>query len=251
MSRHLAAALLAGAIFGPGVAAAQILNTLRSFSDATPGWSGSLGAGFGVTGGNTEVLSLSGRTLAQYGRGAERLRLMGEIAYKSSAGRRIAESSVVHVRHNHRFGPVLHSLAFVQQQRNPFQRLQSRVLAGAGVRLDLVRRGRWQLSEGVSTMLELENLRDEAGTDAGHRLSTFTTLDVQANELVSAQVTTFVQPSWGDWRDVRALVVAGALAKLAAGLALSVNASLQHDARPPRGVETSDWDVQTGFVLDL
>lgn len=236
---------------GTGTCQGQILNTLRSFSDATPGFGGTLGAGFGLTGGNTEVLSLSGRTLVQYVRGRERLRLLGEVTYKSSHGDRIAESSVVHLRHNHRLSPLWHSLAFVQQQRNPFQRLQSRVLAGGGGRFDLVRGTRWRLSEGLSTMLEIENLRDESGSDTSHRMSTFTTLDVTLNEAVSGQVTAFVQPLWRDFHDVRVLAVAGVQAKLAGGLALSVSANVQHDARPPAGVRTTDWDVQTGFVLEL
>lgn len=230
-------------------AGAQILNTLRGFERGEPGWSGSAEASFSQTGGNTEVLALGVEAQLQYEWKRERWRIMGEQSYKSNQGRRTSDESIGHLRHNHRFRPWLASLAFVQIQRNPFQRLQQRVLFGAGARFDLLRRKRWRASLGSAHMVEVERLEDRAGDETDHRLSTFVTFDGQVSETLTLAFTSFVQPLWSDFGDLRALAIAETRVKLGGGFTYTVASEIRYDAEPPDGVDTTDWEVETGFGI--
>ena len=226
---------------------AQILNTLRGFSGGEPGWSGSAEVNFSQTGGNTEVLALGAEAQLQYEWKRERWRIMGEQSYKSNRGKRTSDESIGHLRHNHRFRPWVSSLAFVQIQRNPFQRLQQRVLVGAGARFDVLRRERWKASVGAAHMMEIEKLEGAPDHETDQRLSSFVTVDGKVSETLTVQVTSFVQPRWADLSDLRALALVGTQVKLGGGFTYNVASELRYDADPPAGVKTSDWEVETGL----
>ncbi len=228
-------------------ASAQILNTLRGFSGNEPGWSGSAAISFSQTGGNTEVLELGAEAQLQYEWKRERWRVMGEQSYKSNRGSRTEDETTGHLRHNHRFTPWLSSLAFTQIQRNPFQRLQQRVLFGAGARFDLLRRKNWSLSLGAAHMTEIERIEDVDGHVTDQRLSSFATFDGLVGETLIVQFTSFVQPLWSDFGDVRALGLAGTKVKLGGHFSQNTNFELRYDSRPPEEVKTTDWEVKTGL----
>ncbi len=238
-----------GAVSAP--AEAQILNTLRGFHDEEKGWSGTADATFSATGGNTETLALSGAAQAQYQSDRERVRLLASGTRKTSRGETDEEKSTAHLRHNHRFLPWMASLEFLQIQRDPFQRLQTRFLAGAGARFDVLRAERWQVALGAADMLDVERIEDEPGTDTTQRLSTFATLDGELRKDAVLQFTAFVQPRWSDFADFRAYATGGLRVKLAGRVSYLTSAEVSHDSRPPAGVKETDWEVKTGFGVSL
>jgi putative salt-induced outer membrane protein YdiY len=231
----------------PATAAAQILNTLRGFTGGEAGWSGTAEVSFSRSGGNTEVLELGAHAQLQYEWGRERWRIMGEQSYKSNRGSRTEDETTGHLRHNHRFSPLVSSLLFAQIQRNPFQRLRQRVLFGAGARLDVLRRRSWALAVGASHMTEIEEIEGAGEHDTDQRLSSFATLDGAVGETLIFQLTSFVQPLWSDFGDLRAFGLAGTKVKLAGGFSQNVALELRYDSRPPEDVETTDWEVKAGL----
>ncbi len=145
----------------------------------------------------------------------------------------------------------LSSVAFVQHQRNPFQRLETRFLFGLGARFDVIRETSWRLSLGATPMLELEKIKNQSGTDADSRISTFAVIDGRLNDLVTLQLTGFVQPRISDFGDLRAMTTGGVRVKLGGALSLTVASDVEIDTRPPARVKKTDWEVTTGLGISL
>lgn len=234
-----------------GVAHAQILNTLRGWEETEPGFSGDLGVSFSVAGGNTEVLSLAGAGRIQWLTGRERFRLLGNVLRAESDGTKTAQAASAHLRHNHEVTRWFSTLAFVQVQENPFQRLQSRWLFGAGGRFDLVRREEWDLSIGLAHMFEVERIEDVDGREEEHRLSSFVSWSGDLSEHVEVDVIGFLQPLWEELSDKRAVINGSLSVGLVGSLSLVQSASYQYDSRPPEDVGKEDWGYRSGLEFEL
>ncbi|MCA9727403.1 MAG: DUF481 domain-containing protein [Candidatus Eisenbacteria bacterium] len=248
--------LLAGS---GSVVDAQIVNTLSGFEDE-PGWSGGAEARFAQAGGNTDVLTLGAAAKVQWQSAAgdsgalgsrHRVRVLGGATRSEADGRKVADSSMSHLRYNYRITPWLATVTFVQHQRDPFQRLQSRFLLGAGLRFDIVRQAAWELSLGGAHMSERESIREEPAADYDQRLSTFLLWVGNLTSSVEVNVTGFYQPRWSDWGDARATASGELRVDLASALAVGWSASLQHDSRPPEGVKSTDWSYLTKLIVSL
>lgn len=241
----LTLALLA-ALAAPATAGV-ILDTLAGSGLAEPGWSGALEGGFEATGGNTDLWSLSagGRVLHR----AERdlWRLQGRIERSETDGVETSRAVVGHLRHNHALGTDLHTVAFVQIQHNPFQRLKSRWLTGAGLRWDLRADDDGRLAVGATHMVEVERIEDIRGSDTDHRLSAFLHVGRRLSPTATLSGVFFVQPLWRDFSDRRAMGRLTLEVTLTASLTLQVGGNVEYDARPPAGVETTDWRTVTGL----
>ena len=224
---------------------AQIVNTLDGFDPSARGLGGSATVGFDATGGNTDVQrARADATLRAIG-DTHALRLLLGYELQRSDGEDDTDDSFVHLRHNRRLSRIVHSLAFAQWQRNPFQRLQRRILLGLGARFDLARGERGHVVFGAAHRAEFERIEDEGGDRTAQRLSTF--LDASRALGAGARWTAngFFQPRWSDFGDLRAIASTAIEAPLGGGLSMAVIASLTYDARPPDDVERSDWKVGT------
>ncbi|MFO7653750.1 MAG: DUF481 domain-containing protein [Candidatus Krumholzibacteriia bacterium] len=248
----LAAALVAAAgVLAAGPAHGQILNTLRGFADREPGWSGSATGYLAAAGGNSEYEEYGGALTVQWQGEHQRVRALGSGELRSSDDERTAENTTGHLRHNWFFHRRLATVAFVQIQRNPFQRLEERLLAGGGLRFEVLSREQMRWFLGVTTMFEDEAIEDVAGRERRHRMSSFVSLVYRAREGLSVDLTGFYQPRWSDFADARATAAAAVKVAVIGTLHLDVTASLQYDARPAPGVETTDWTVRNGLGVEF
>lgn len=245
----LACALLGGA----APAQAQIVNTLRSWTNVEDGWDGDVEARFALAQGNTEYVEFVGGASLQLVASSHRLRGLFSSNLRSANGERIAESLLGHVRHNYRLTRVVSTLVFVQHQTNPFRRLQRRTLAGAGTRLDLVRAEHWEGTLGLSYMVEAEQLTDDEGrgTETEGRGSFFLSAIGNITDELRIDLSTFYQPLFSNFGDARAYSAASARIDIVGELDLVVRFDLTHDSRPPEGVEPTDLRFSTGLVFDF
>lgn len=240
----LLTALLAAA---PAARGGVILNTLEGAAAAAPGWSGGLEGSFEATGGNTDVVTLGGGG-RMIRRGARDVwRLQGKLERSEADGVETARAVVGHLRHNHRLGGPLHSVAFVQIQHNPFQRLKSRWLTGLGARWDLRDDAHGRLAVGATHMVEVERIEDVAGSDTDHRLSAFLHASRPLSATTRLTAVGFLQPLWRDFSDRRAMGELTLEVALSGSLTLKTGGSVEYDARPPAGVDTTDWRTFTGL----
>lgn len=250
----------------PGISSAQIVNTIRGFDDDDLGWTGSLEARFSQTGGNTDVLGFGGGGTIQLLSERQRIRLIAKANRSENDGRRIADAAMSHLRHNYRFTPWLASLAFVQIQRNPFQRLNSRLLVGAGARFDLVQREDWSLFGGIAHMYEREQIEADGSngsggsgdgvaggtvTDVDHRASVFLSWSGDLREGLGVDLSGFYQPLWSEFGDARATGSGELVVALVGALSLGLEGSVTRDSEPPEGVEETDWSYLTKLVVEF
>jgi hypothetical protein len=241
----LLAAIAVGTGLVPSAARAQILNTLRGFSP-DPGWSGDVQALVSLSGGNSEVTILSGGGFVQWQDDPHRVRLLLAGRRVTDNGDELAESALGHLRHNRRLTGPLHSIVFVQQQTNPFQRLRSRTLFGAGLRHDVVDAENLRAAVGLTHMTELERIEGLSGTTTSQRASAFITVDGNVNEQVVVDVSAFFQPLWHELANNRAFATATLRVSVGGGLEVRMAADLTHDTAPPDRVEETDWSVSSG-----
>jgi putative salt-induced outer membrane protein YdiY len=245
------AALFVLALLRPVDVSAQIVNTLRGFDADRTGWAGEVGGSFSRSGGNTDVLTLSAGGGVQWQGERNRWRLLGDVTLSESDGERDEESTLGHLRHNFRLAPRVATLAFVQIQENPFQRLKSRFLAGAGLRFDLLRREDLVAAAGAAPMVEVERIEERSGSDTDLRLSTFLSIEGRLDERTSVDLTSFVQPLAEDFADLRATVEASLRLAVTARLSVVASLNLTHDTEPPDDVEKTDWKTRNGLTWKL
>ena len=247
----ISAACLVLATLAPTPASAQIVNTLRGFGPDEPGWSGQVQAGFSRSGGNTDLLSLAAGGRLQHQGDRQRWRLLGDVSREESSGERTDESTLGHLRHNFELWPRIHTLAFTQASRQPFQRLESRFLFGAGARFDILRHEDLRGSLGLAHMVEIEKVDESPSSDTDQRLSSFLSLMGRVSGNTTADVIVFAQPRWSDFGDLRATVQASLTIEIVDRLALVIAANVMHDTEPPDRVEDTDWRTRTSVAWKL
>ena len=230
-------------------ARAAIVNSLRGFDRDEPGWSGSVDGSYGASGGNTDQSIFMGSARLQW-KGASHIgRLIGTGKRTTTNGTETARSTLAHLRHNYLLSDRWATVAFLQLQENPFQRLDTRFLAGLG--------GRWQALKGESTliylgatyMFEKEKIQDEEGFDNAQRLSSFASLELELRQGVYVDFLAFYQPRLDDFADWRAYGEIRLEVELIGSLSLFTGYNLQYDSQPPAGVEETDWNTRTGFLV--
>lgn len=245
-------ALLAGGAFAP-TADAQIVNTLRRWSGAEPGWDGDLQARLAVASGNTEYLEFAGGASLQFVAERHRVRAFTNASVRRASGEKVAESVTAHLRHNYRLTPAFSTLVFLQHSSDPFRRIESRTLAGAGTRIDIVRAEAWEASIGLSAMYEGEAFTDDPTGERENefRGSFFASAVGTVTETLRLDLSAFYQPLVGDWGDDRLFIASTIRVDVVGELDLLVRFDLQRESRPPAGVEPTDLSLSTGFVLDF
>ena len=243
-------------------AQAQIVNSLRGFSESESGFSGTLEALFTVARGNSDYLDWSAGVTGQYQTSRHRARVIGSWNRRTAEGATLADNNLVHLRHNLRFADRWSTVLFGQSQRDPFRRIARRTLAGGGLRWDILRnetvqedgstRLQGQVSLGATLMHEAEEWTDDdRGTRHGERFSFFARGFGVVRDGVSLDLTGFYQPRPGDFRDSRALVGLNTNVDLVGSLRLILRYDLIHDAVPPRGVAPTDYRFRSGLSLGL
>ncbi|MCA9752938.1 MAG: DUF481 domain-containing protein, partial [Gemmatimonadetes bacterium] len=88
---------LAGTLLAADRGEAQIVDTLGGWNDDAAGWSGRLGVTGSVSGGNTDVQSLSSAARAQWRGAPWRVRVLGSFRLEEANDVRSREESLGHV----------------------------------------------------------------------------------------------------------------------------------------------------------
>ncbi len=251
--RHLAvlASLLLLSVFPRPIQASVILNTLQSSDTNDPGWTGRLDGLMSGSGGNTNrfLIETSGRVQRQGER--DRIRLQVSGGYQESDHVETARNAVVHLRHNRQFAGPWSAVSFVQVQHNPFQRLNSRWLAGVGPRYDFKRDDEGVMALGAVPMLEVERLDGQDGHLTRGRLSVFLHMSRRLSSNTKLDAVAFWQPLFSDVSASRAVGNLTLTVDVTGEVDLKVGAAVEDNARPPVGVERTDWSTFMGLGVSF
>lgn len=234
--------------FGAAAGAhAAIVNSLRGWSEEEQGWSGAVAGSYGASGGNSPQSTFEGSGRVQLRSRDHVWRLIGSGKRTTVHGVETAKSTLGHLRHNYLLSDRWATLVFLQSQRNPFQRLDSRFLIGLG--------GRWLAAQSESTnfylgaaqMWEQDSIEGEDGHTKTQRFSGFASLETRLSDDVVIDFLVFYQPSWSDFKDLRTYGEVELEVELTGSLSLFTGYKVEHNSQPPEGVKQTDWDTKTGL----
>ena len=246
----LAAVCLLTAL-SPTARGGVILNTLQGYDDGHEGWSGGLDGLYSGSGGNTERILFGAGGRVQWREGKDRWRLQVSGTYEESARQVTARNGVAHVRHNHDLVPAWTSIAFVQVQHNPFQRLASRWLVGAGARWNIAEDEKSRVGLGMTPMLEIERIEGWDGHQTRGRMSVYLHVAWELSKTTRCDLVYFWQPLFSDISDVRTVGNVTLAVKVNGHMDLKVGAAVEYNARPAPGVENTDWSTFVGLGWDF
>jgi putative salt-induced outer membrane protein YdiY len=251
---HIVVTLFALALcMPPSVRAAGgiILNTLQGLDDHEPGWSGSVSGLYSASGGNTERLILAASGRVQWRGERNRWQFRSAFGYEESGGNRTANNATTHLRHNYDITDVFATVAFVQVQENEFQRIESRWLAGLGMRADVLDNDRTTFIVGATPMYELQRIEDVAGRSEHWRLSTFIIAERRLNDTFRTDFSGFYQPRFSDTADYRTVLTLTFVAEITDRLDMKLGATTETNSRPAAGVEKTDWTTFASLTVTL
>lgn len=252
MSRTFSSILIAGTFAIVSNAAGAVVNIegMRKGLDEVPGWSGSLKLDLGGSSGNSEKFNAALGMLAQHRRDRTVNLITFSYDYGEVAGERNTDKQTLHLRHTEEWKERIDWEAFGQWQRNDFTRLKKRLLAGGGLRWDLLEPERKQGGErlylGTGLFAETQTFRSASGRDTVRaNLYLSAVLPVFADSSLSG--TVYFQPSFEDAGDHRAVGAVTFSVPMREDLALEISLNCAYDSQPPAGVKRTDIEYLTGI----
>ena len=174
--------------------------------------------------------------------------------YGWAKGETFSDEALLHTRHIRRLDKRVRTELFAQIDYNKKRLLDFRGLAGAGIRMSVYRQKRFTSWWGTAAMYEREELdiapadrHDE--TSNAVRWSNYLTTNVAFDDRIGWSSTTYVQPDFGDFADVRILCDTNLNVDLNRRLSLVVSFRLRYDSDPPETIEKTDTRLGTGLAL--
>jgi hypothetical protein len=260
VSRGIAAAVVAWlAVVAAGDAAAQITNVQGLIGDEVKeGVSGSVEATVEWRTGNVDLILMRGAAVGRYRHGDHLVFALvrGEYARTGEPLVTFVSRTFEHLRYRYQLRPWLTPEAFVQHESDAFRRLRVRAVAGAGPRVLVAARPRWNVHAGLAYMLEIEQLVDDGLEGAGdrtvsHRASSYLVGRLIVNDKVAAAETIYVQPRLDDPSDLRVLSELSLAVTLTTHLTFKTAFVVAHDSAPPPETERTDTALQSALAVSF
>jgi hypothetical protein len=172
----------------------------------------------------------------------DRLLLALNARRASYSGDVVESNGLAHLRYTRMVVPRFGGELFLQGQYDAFLLLSRRLLAGVGLRVEIVHREEAGLWGGTGVMGEEEQLSDGTNNQAVRSTSYLSGRVALAPHLLLVN-TAYLQPRLDDPRDARFLDELRLETKVNTWLTLGTTAVLRYDSRPPAEVETTDLSI--------
>lgn len=249
-------ATVAALVLSGKLASAQVnTESVRDAGDRE-GLSGRVEASVTGSTGNTVgmLASGSGRIQLRAGRHLTFLYATGD--YTRLNHETLIARSMSHARYNYELVARMWAEAFTQVENDRFRRITDRELLGLGPRVQWIDAPAFQLFTGSAYMAEWEVIRSSGdspgiGRTLSHRWSNYLTFAIDLDERLSAGSTTYAQPRFDAFNDVRILNETFFEASVTDRVSVKVSTRVQHDSEPPEGVESTDAQIRNAFVLEF
>lgn len=220
------------------------------------GFSGSFDFDLAFEGGNTESSGAGTGVKLQWTQDAITDFILADYAYAESAGVRSKNKGFMHYRHIHQLTDQLAWEGFGQLSFNEFTNLNSRALAGGGVRMAIGEvNDNKAMYLGLGAFYEYETLDTslsvEARTEEALRANTYLVFKYSFNQHVSLVSTTYYQPKINEAGDFRGIEDFTLVSKLSDASALKVGVDIAHDSESPPGIKRTDSAMKVGIVINF
>lgn len=153
--------------------------------------------------------------------------------YSRIDGENYVNSGFQHLRYNNKLNKWLTYELFGQVQYNEQLYLKLRALAGTGLRMAIISKGKQHVYCGVAYMYEYseETLGELIHQD--NRLSNYLSFSVWPTDMIKIASTTYYQPLLNNFDDFRLTTQAKAIYTVTQKMKLTTTFSLQYDSRAP------------------
>ena len=220
--------------------------------DPPLGYSGTFGGDLTLRTGNVDLIQLGlNARLYKATESITRL-IVGNGGLGLLSGSSFASSGLLHYRQTYHYNETIFPEWWGQLNYDRPQLLDFRAITGGGVRTSFAS-GEWeQFGMGAALILEHErlNLPDTAIHDDQTtviRWSYFLTLRLVPNENLVITSTTYLQPVFSTFSDLRTLENLRVAASVTDELDLTVSFDLRYDSRPPDEIGALDTSLRTGL----
>ncbi len=252
---YIAAVLVLTVLIGSPVGAQVNIERMRASPD-DKGFSTGVHFLFSTRSGNVDITQLGLNVRTDYITERTTSFLVGRGMYGWQGGDPFSNEGLLHLRHVFRGREWIHPEGYVQIDYDKARHLTHRSIGGAGFRFNVLRGETVELSVGSAYMLEYEryDLPPEAlhsQKNTHHRWSNYVSLRAVLSDHVTLTWTSYVQPRFDAFDDLKTIGEGGLESEVNDLLALTMTLRLRYDSAPPDGVEKRDTFFLTGLRVDF
>jgi hypothetical protein len=223
---------------------------------AGAGFSTDLSLLFSTRSGNVDITELGLSLRQDYVAQKSTSFLIVHGLYGWKDGDAFSNEGLLHLRHVRKDWKPAAPEFFTQVNYDKARLLDFRSLGGGGVRIRFFEGERLQMAWGTAYMIEYErfDLPPDAWhprSNTHHRWSNYVSLKADLGESTTLAWTTYLQPRFDDFGDLKTLNDGELETDLVSRLALTVTIRLRYDGRPPDGIEKRDTLVLTGLRVEI
>ena len=229
----------------------QIINVENQrFSTNKEGFVGTFDLGLNLIKNTAQILQFNNNVHLQYSKENHTYLLLNDISFVQKEGEEDwLNKGYQHFRYIYQ-NKKLGFEGFIQHQYDKAQKIQFRMLMGAGARWQLVKNDSLQFAMGFSTMNEYENPVD-ADPFVQIRLSYYLSCAFQVNENISLSTTNYYQPLLTNWRDYRMSSQTTLKLALNKQFEFKIAGNITFDSQPAEAVPLLNYHVINGVSYEF
>ena len=229
----------------------QILNmeTYRIKTD-TIGWAGKFGMDVSITKNTKSLTRIGTKIHLQYKTAKSLILLLGQYNLLASDAHSLIDKSVLHLRYNYKFTPVISGEYFIQVQKNSISKIDLRSLIGSGLRFKLSQSEAFHYYVGTTVMYEYEKT-SILDIETYWRWSNYISFSLFPNKNTSIVSTTYYQPVFSDFSNFRISSQNAVYFKITTHLAFKTGFNYNYDSHPVFSVPKIQYNLNTGLVYAL
>jgi len=240
----------------PNAAPAQINIEQKRSQLENKGWGADLELYLTVNQGNTELVQFDNISSLAHRSDPHMGFLLLNFSTGESAGERILDKGMGHLRYNKMLNPTMFWEVFTQLEYDEFTLLELRWLLGSGPRIVLADQKKVNAALGVALMREYEELnlhRDDGRTvkECAYLISSYLDVSLSINNIITFSNTVYFQPTLKDVDNFKVLNDASLTFQIINILSFKVTLNLKYDSQPPPEVKNLDLQLKNGVVVRL
>lgn len=212
------------------------------FTDSL-GWHENLDIGINLIKNTDRVFSVSGAFQLEVLQKGRRILSISKFKFLDAGDENFINNGFQHLRFNRIFNNWLTFELFGQAQYNEQLFIKFRALGGSGGRFQLIGRPKQRIHVGLTYMYEFDEEKDSGIQHKDHRLSSYLSLSLKFNDIVSLRSTSYFQPLFKEWDDYRMSSESTLSFKISAHLRFNSSFQYSYDSRASAGAPKRSYSL--------
>ena len=231
---------------------AQVLNIERErIVTDTTGWSGTGKLTLNLINNIKQFTEIGVKAHVQYKTDRSLWLALSDYEVIKSDESDFSNKGLQHFRYNYKINKLLTAEAFTQAQFNKVLNLNFRGLAGAGLRIKLLKKDHLRLYSGLAYMYEYEEPSQGYPIERNHRMSTYLSLTYRMNENFSVVNTAYYQPRIDYFADYWISNNLDLVLKITQRMSYVMSLEYVLDNKPLPGIPGNIYSLKNSLVFDF